>query len=127
MTFSNKIDLSGIGLPIEQEILVLKRYVLYSIAITFFYALLTIRNIVLKSNPEDTVSLIVTLAISGIFSIYFVISNRVIAKNYITLVFSFTTIFSFFSFNGITVLFTIDFINVIIFTFILFNEKSLIK
>jgi signal transduction histidine kinase len=127
MNYSPKIELGGIGLSLEQEKLVIRRYVLYSIAITVFYALLTLRNIILKPQPEDTISLIITGVIIAIFSLYFAIRNHFIAKNYITIIFSITAVFAFFSFNGITGLFVIDYINVVIFTSILFANRILIR
>ena len=120
-------DLSGIGLSIEQERLVIRSYLIYSIIITSFYAILTARNILLKSNPEDPQLLIGTLILIGIFCSYFLLKNHLFAKNYITIIFSLVAGLSFFSFKGITGLFTIDLINVIIFTFIIFNIKSLVR
>jgi len=122
-----KNDLSVVGLSIEQERLVIRRYIFYSIFITSFYAALTVRNILLKSNPQDIQLLLGSFAIIVIFSSYFLFKNHLIAKNFITIVFSVTAIFSFFSFNGINGFFTIDYINLIIFTFLLFNSKSLFR
>ncbi len=122
-----KQDLTSIGLSREQEQQVLKRYIIYSIIITLFYGLLAISNYIINHDTVYLYSFIATVVISAIFGSYFIIKNHLFAKNYITIIFSLTTIFSFYSFNGITGLFTIDFVNIVIFTFIIFNIKSLLR
>lgn len=125
-TFINT-DLSSIGLSEAHEQKVIRRYVLLSIIITLFYALLTFRDLIIHSNTESIFVLISSLIIAAIFASYFLIKNHLIAKNYITLIFSIAVLFSFFSYGGISGLFIIDLINTLIFTFIVFNTHSLIR
>lgn len=124
---NNKRDLSTIGLTIEQERLVIRRFIIYSILVTFFYTLQAVIKLIDEPSTAYYYSLFSTILLIGIFAIYFLIKNHAVAKNYITIVFSLTAVLSFFSFNGLTGLFTIDLINILIFTFILFNGHSLLR
>ena len=120
-------DFSVVGLSVEQERLVLRRYIIYSLFIILLYALLTGRNYLQTSNPIALYSLIWSLVFMAICASYFFIKNHLIGKNFITIFFSLTLVLSFFSYNGINGFFTIDYINLLIFTFILYNTKSLIR
>jgi len=120
-------DLRVVGLSIEQERLILRRYLIYSLSVIVFYALLTGRNFLLYSKKDDLYFLIGSLTIVTICASYFLIQNHPVAKNYITIIFSLTLVLSFFTYGGINGFFTIDFINLIIFTFLLYNSKSLYR
>ncbi|MFY0688738.1 MAG: GHKL domain-containing protein [Cyclobacteriaceae bacterium] len=121
-----KEDLTFRAVSESQEQKLIIRFVLYTIAITFFYALLTLRNYLINEDKADLHALTGTAFLIIITGVYFLIKNHLIAKNYITILFSISIVGSFFTYNGILGPFVLDLVNLIIFTFIIFQGGPLI-
>ena len=122
-----KYKFTGIGLPEEYEKKVIRKFNLFSIAITIIYTLFSLRDWIVGDQEFEAERLVSALIAITLFLIYFLINNHEKAKVYIAIVFNLGIFGSFFSYGGVTGLFAIDLFNLLIFTFLVFQIKTVLR